>query len=286
MVKKHIDNPIFEEFANSQARLQEFGGLPSVSKAADIWDEIWMVEAHNSTGIEGNTLALSDVKEFLEIHKTSGGKKIKEYMEVLSYADAAKWVYSQARNPVLKAAKNDIITLTELRNIHQLLMKLVWEIDPPHQLLEGETAGSFRKHDIKRFGDGMKPPDFMVVPSLISAWLKSTNKMCNEYLSGEIKPSELPEKLAQIHQHFESIHPFRDGNGRTGRLVLNLILVRLGFPPCIILKTRRVQYLKSLQLADKENYYKLGIIIARGVLDNIYRFIIPDVMQDTSLVPL
>jgi hypothetical protein len=68
--------------------------------------------------------------------------------------------------------------------------------------------------------------------------------------------------------------------------VLNLLLVRLGFPPCIVLKQRRAAYLKALDSADGQNYRPLAEIIARGVLDNVHRFIVPEFMQDSNLVSL
>jgi Fic family protein len=270
---------IFEQFVAVQDELQKYGGLPSLDKAADIWDEIWMVEAHNSTGLEGNTLTLREVRTLLEANKASGGEKLREYIEVLCYANAAKWVYSQARMPSM--ISGEIITLTEIRHIHEQLVRLVWEVDPPKQLLQNEGPGSFRQHDIKRFSEGMQPPGFTLVPPMMDEWLSTTNEQIKAAYA-----DELPLVLAKIHNRFEQIHPFRDGNGRCGRLALNLILVRLGFPPCIILKTRRAQYLKALQTADNGSCKRLAEIIARGVIDNIHRFIIPSAMNDKSLVRL
>ncbi|MEP6815453.1 MAG: Fic family protein [Marmoricola sp.] len=76
------------------------------------------------------------------------------------------------------------------------------------------------------------------------------------------------------------IHPFIDGNGRTGRLLLNLFLVRLGYPPVIVLKTQRAQYLSAMQKADTDDYGPLAEILARAMYDNLNRFLLP-----TSLAP-
>jgi len=69
------------------------GGLPSPDESAYVWADIWHLEAHHSTALEGNTLALREVETLLERGKAVGAKPLREYMEVKGYADAASWVY-------------------------------------------------------------------------------------------------------------------------------------------------------------------------------------------------
>lgn len=97
---------------------------------------------------------------------------------------------------------------------------------------------------------------------------------------------EGPGRVAELHCRFEQIHPFLDGNGRTGRLVLNLLLVRMGYPPVIIYKQQRNRYLKALRRADAGDCGELGELIARAILDNLYRFVVPAVAGPARLVPL
>ncbi len=89
-----------------------------------------------------------------------------------------------------------------------------------------------------------------------------------------------------MHATFERIHPFLDGNGRAGRLLMNLVLVRLGYPPAIIYKRERPRYLEALRKADQGDCGPLGELLARAVLDNLMRFILPAVAGPAKLVPL
>lgn len=263
---------------------ERLGGLPSPKESEYIWSDIWHLEAHHSTALEGNTLVLREVEALLEDGRAVGAKPLREYMEVKGYGDAAKWVYAQALEPGVWAT-DGLLTVQEVRNVHYLAMTPVWQVAPHTDATEREAPGMFREHDIHPFGGGMKPPDWPLVASMTGAWVDNVNGL-GPRLEDPAREIPLPEILAQIHNEFERVHPFIDGNGRTGRLILNLVLVRLGYPPVIILKRQREGYLAAMQKADDGDFGPLGEMLARAMHDNLNRFIVPNVAGPARMVPL
>ena len=244
-----------------------------------IWRGIWLEEAHHSTAIEGNTLVLKQVEALLAEGRAIGNKALSEYLEVRGYADAADWVYGQGVNPE-GWTDGTIIALAEVRNVHALAMTPVWDVAPHPQATDREGPGSFREHDIEPFPGGMRPADWTEVAALMTDWVSDAQLLV------DLEPSALPESLADLHARFERIHPFLDGNGRTGRLILNLLLARLGYPPVIVYKADRQRYLNALRRADDGDAGVLGEFLARAVLDNLYKFIVPAIAGPARLVPL
>ena len=259
--------------------LASVGGLPLPVEAEAIWEGIWFEEAHHSTAIEGNTLVLKEVERLLGEGKAVGSKELAEYLEVEGYAKAAEWVYAQAVQQTAEWSSGELISLTELRQIHKLVVEPVWLHSPPGGLDSGEGPGSFRRNDIRPFTGGMAPPPFPEVPSLVSDWLADVNR-------GPAGGRHPMLFVADLHARFERIHPFRDGNGRTGRLATNLLLVRHGFPPAVIYKRDRPKYLNALRRADRGDPGPLAEMVARAVTDGIYRFLLPGLAGPNRLVPL
>ncbi len=262
------------------AELREnLGGLPSPEEAAGIWRGIWLEEAHHSTAIEGNTLVLKQVELLLAEGRAVGNKELSEYLEVRGYADAADWVYGHGIRPG-DWTGGKLISLSELRQVHSLAMTPVWDVAPHPQATAKEKPGSFREHDIEPFPGGMRPPEWTEVPVLVRDWVADAGTLA------KAEQGTVVEALAGLHARFEQIHPFLDGNGRAGRLLLNLLLVRLGYPPAIIYKGDRVRYLNALRRADAGDPGPLGEFLARAILDNLYKFVVPAIAGPARLVPL
>lgn len=254
------------------------GGLPTPLEAEDIWGNIWFQEAHNSTAIEGNTLVLREVEILLAEGRAVGDKQLAEYMEVRGYADAAQWVYQQGLAPA-EWTTGELISLAEVRHVHTLAMERVWDVAPHPDAGPDERPGSFRRHNIRPFPGGMQPVDWPEVPAVMSDWLGRAAALGSTHVP-------LPEALAAVHSEFERIHPFLDGNGRVGRLLTNLLLIRLGYPPAIIRKGERTRYLIALRKADAGDSGPLGELLARAIIDTLMRFIVPAIAGPARLVPL
>ncbi len=265
-----------EAIEDLQTRL---GGLPSPAEAEAIWAELWHQEAHHSTALEGNTLVLNEVRKLLDEGRAVGSKELKEYMEVIGYGNAAKWVYSQALEPG-DWTNGDLLSIQEVRTVHYEAMDPVWKHAPHPHAKPAETPGNWRQHDIQPFPEGMQPPPFTEVDHSMTDWVTSVNGLRQD------NDEPFPERLAKVHNGFERIHPFLDGNGRSGRLLLNLLLVRLGYPPAIVFKNQRTKYLTAMRKADAGDHGPLGEVIARAVTNNLYKFVVPAVAGPARLVPL
>ncbi len=263
----------------AQELRSRLGGLPSPVEAEDIWGDIWYQEAHNSTAIEGNARVLREVEILLREGRAVGDKHLAEYMDVRGYADAAQWVYQQGLSPG-EWTTGDLITLTEVRHVHTLTMSKVWQVAPHPEAGPHEGPGSFRQHNIQPFPGGMRPPDWPEVQALTTDWVARASAL------RDAADGPLAEALAALHAEFERIHPFLGGNGRAGRLMLNLLLIRLGYPPAVIRKAERTRYLSALRRADDDDPGPLGEFIARAIIDTLVRFIVPAVAGPARLVPL
>lgn len=180
---------------------------------------------YNSNAIEGNSLSLSETRLVLEEGITIGGKSMKEHLEVTNHSKAIDFVQTLVDKPAI--GEIDVL------NLHALILD---RIDP-------ENAGFYRRGAVKISGTTYTPPNPVKVPAL----------MREVYILLKTKGGEPIETAAKIHQRFVDVHPFIDGNGRTARLLLNLYLMRNGYPPVIILRAERKKYITSIMKARTEN---------------------------------
>lgn len=242
---------------------QHLGGLPRAVEADQILRQIWIDDVHNSTAIEGNTMTRAQVEELVERGRVSAD--LLEALEVEGYAGAADWVYRNAS--VHEGVPTDVVA-----EIHRRAMGPVWEVNPPPTR---ERAGSWRRGGVRLRGvDVSLPPS---IQADLESWSTSTRRL------QDVHPIV---HAATHHAWFERIHPFVDGNGRVGRLVLNLMLIQAGYPPAVILASSRPRYLQALRSADGGNTNPLAEVIARAVRGTLTRFLIPNLAGNAKLVPL
>jgi hypothetical protein len=123
--RQTIYNRLDEAIEDLRTRM---GGLPSPAEAEAIWEELWHQEAHHSTALEGNTLVLNEVRKLLDEGRAVGSKELREYMEVVGYGAAAKWVYGQALEP--GDWTTGVLNILEVRTVHYEAMTPVWNVVP------------------------------------------------------------------------------------------------------------------------------------------------------------
>jgi len=184
--------------------------------------------AYDSTGIEGNTLTLSETSHLLFEGIVPSARSLREINEVLNHKKAFDY---------LMAFKGDL-TREFILNLHQLVV-----INTLREDLS-KYAGKYRK--VQVFVGGSTPPSAAEVPSLMASLLRWHSKNKNK-----LHPLVL---ATYFHAEFERIHPFVDGNGRVGRLLINFILHRGNLPMINIPKKRRLAYYESLRRAHSGNY--------------------------------
>lgn len=256
--------------------LKRTGGLPSNIEASEIWKDIWLEETHHSTALEGNTLTPKELYRLVEQDRVTGNKEMRHYLEVQGYAKAAKWVYEQA---VELAKRRDYkITNAHFSEIHRQLMGLVWGAYPP---VSGDRPGQVRRGPAPIIrGSSLRLPPSGDVPVLLDSLLEEIN-------AGPLT-LHLVEWVSRIQAEFEKIHPFVDGNGRTGRLLMSYILILYGLPPAIILKSQRSRYLRALERAQGKDpdYSMLTELVARAVRENLNKLLLPHISEKEDLLPL
>jgi hypothetical protein len=249
-----------EQVALLKGRL---GGLPHAVEADEILRTVWIDDVHNSTAIEGNTMTRAQVQNLVE--RSRAYATLIENLEVKGYADAADWVYRHA-------PEYDHVPVNVVSEVHKLAVTLAWDLQPP---LIRDQPGGWRKSPVAvRSVKGSVPA---AIPADLDAWSASTRSRGNNHAVVH---------AAMHHAWFERIHPFADGNGRVGRLLLNFMLIQLGYPPAVIAKAQRPRYLRALGLADEGNPNALGEVVARSVSGVLTRFLIPNLAGAAKLVPL
>lgn len=203
-----------------------------------IKDSLSIEWTYNSNSIEGNTLTLQETKMVIEDGFTIKGKSLREHFEVVNHQEAIEFVESLASNEY-------VLNKLDILSIHHLVL----------QKIEKDFAGKYRTSGVRISGANFVPPNALKVDEFVSELIDFAN-------DSEV---DILIRSAIFHHRFVWIHPFFDGNGRTARLLLNLILMKSGFPPAIILKNDRKKYYDALNQANNQDYSKLVLLILQAV---------------------
>jgi len=207
-----------------KAQLDRF--RPLRPHALDNLEHVQNLElTYTSNAIEGNTLSQVETNLIIEEGITVGGKKLKEHLEAIDHYEAIRYVRDMARR------WSSPLTEFDIRNLHALVVK---RSDPD---IAGRYATSARyvNTDLGRH-HFPSPGEIPALMGDFAAWLGQA--------------SATPDTAFVAHRRVVDIHPFNDGNGRTARLLMNLILIRGGYPPIAVRPGDRLAYIRGLQQAQ------------------------------------
>lgn len=233
VIKKRLEEKL--------AKLNKLRPLPK-SAVQKLREKFQIEMTYNSNAIEGNSLTLKET--FLVINEglTVRGKPLKDHLEAKDHHAALEYLY-------------DLVDKNKRHTVSEMLIKQL------HQIIVQETdkewAGRYRNANVIIGGAKHTPPDALEVPHKMRdliAWLNSKKKKIH-----------VIELTALLHHKLVHIHPFFDGNGRTARLAMNVLLIKAGYPLVVILKNDRKKYYDVLGKADDEKYEPLVKFIAQSI---------------------
>jgi Fic family protein len=210
---------------------------PSVVRA--VRDDLRVLLTYHSNALEGNTLNESETQMVIEHGITIGGHTVKEHLEAINHAEAITLLDALAE-------RGAVITHADILQLHALITE---------KLLP--SAGQYRDGPVSIRGSRHIPPPWQRVPELIDIWLAWSDG------DGLVYPPIVRAALA--HEAFLNIHPFYDGNGRVARLLLNLQLMRDGYPTVLVQRSARETYIRALEAAHFGDYQGLVAVIGQAV---------------------
>lgn len=214
----------------------------SIIKDADLLERLTIHLTYHTNTIEGSTMTMADVKDVLYQDKVLSNRTAIEQAEARNHQAALYWLLDE-----LTINKEFTITEDLIFGLHLRLMNGI----------VGD-AGQYRKHSVRIMGAHVPLANWQKVPNLITDYTQSLK-------DGE---SDLIAVLAKSHAVFEKIHPFSDGNGRTGRLLTLAQALSNGIAPPIIPKERKQAYYKYLELAQVHDKYRpLELFIAESIIN-------------------
>ena len=237
----YLDTKIKDRIEEKLALLNSYRPLPEPA-VRKLKEQFEIEMTYNSNAIEGNSLTLRET--FLVINEgiTIKGKPLKDHLEARSHKEALDYVYE-----LIGKDKRNTISEMLIRSLNQIVMRD----------MDKEWAGKYRNSLVLIGGADHKPPEAIDVPDMMRklvGWFNVNRKKLHRV-----------ELASILHHKLVSIHPFFDGNGRTSRLMMNVILMQAGIPLVTILKNDRKRYYRTLNEADKGNYRPFVNFIAQAV---------------------
>ncbi len=184
----------------------------------DIRDTFLLALTYHSNRIEGSTLSENETAAILFENASLPNKSLIEQIEVKNHQSALLWIF---RKDTIGRAVNEEFVL----KLHAILMNGV-----------RSDAGEYRRHAVRILGANVPTANYLKVPALMKELVRDAGK----------KTKDTFASVAEVHSRFEQIHPFADDNGRVGRLLMDAMLLKDGFPPAIVRQEKKASYMACL----------------------------------------
>ena len=254
--------PIFE---NVNSIKKQLDGIRPLSQEVEgrVMQKLRLDWNYNSNAIEGNKLTYGETYSFLMYGLTAKGKPFKDHLDIKGHNDAINFLTS--------LVKDDLdLTEVDIRGLHKMI--LVESYASPAQTQDGQATTK-----MIRVGEYKQQPNHVLTPTGEIHYFANPeevpikmHELVSFYNEARKNPKIHPSVLAAfVHHRFVNIHPFDDGNGRLARILMNLILMKNGYPPAIIKLKERTDYYAALNQADKNEYQPITELIAETVLDSM-----------------
>jgi len=214
--------------------------LKKILENPDIYDQFILSLTYHTNRLEGSTLTQNETKAILFDNIALANRSMVEQLEVKNHQAALGYLFNYLNSPLVKINEELILKL------HSILMNGI-----------KSDAGFYRKHGVRILGTNIPTANYLKVPILISKLIKDIN----------LKQKDIITQITEIHSRFEQIHPFSDGNGRIGRLIMLAMLLVNNLPPAIIKQEKRRFYNDSLRKSQlNENFLPLEDSICDAIL--------------------
>lgn len=237
----YLSAVILKRLEEKRKKLNALRPIPAVA-VRKLKEHFEVEMTYNSNAIEGNSLTLRETFLVLNEGITIKGKPLKDHLEATNHKEALDFLYDLVDH-------EKKITFSEhlIKNLHQLVT----------QNIEKSWAGRYRNAPVRITGTPHQPPDALNIPPLMNDLIR--------WVGDQQKKMHVVELAAILQNKFVYIHPFFDGNGRTARLIMNVLFLQKGYPLAVIMKNDRKRYYRVLQEGDKKNYKPLVEFVAKAV---------------------
>jgi Fic family protein/DNA-binding XRE family transcriptional regulator len=242
--KEILEDPLkAKKFIISDKSKKHKNILKEILANSDTYDQFLLSLTYNSNKIEGSTLTEGETMAIMFENVSLPNKDIIEHLEVKNHQATLEYLFKCLLVPSFKIDETFILKL------HGILMNSI-----------KDDAGSYRNHNVRIVGSYVPTANYLKLPKLMKEMIKDIN----------LENDNIIAHIAKTHSRFEQIHPFSDGNGRIGRLLMNAMLLKGNLPPAVIKQKKKRFYNNSLKKAQlKEDFIPLEDLLCDAAIEGL-----------------